>query len=303
VRGGGAMICAGRDKWCYETSSGVDFRDGSVTDQLLQHLSPDVRMTHTRYGLMVYPANDMFIGPCLEAYGEYGTEEANSFRQLIGPGSVVADVGANIGSHTLLYSQLVGETGRVLAFEPQPKIFHMLCANVALNGIGNVTTYQAGVGQKLGTMRVSTPNEEKRVNFGGISLGEEGTEIVDIVTLDSLNLERLDFVKIDVEGMEEAVIRGGAETLKRLKPRLYVENDGGADKIEASASLIKTIRALGYRLWWHVAPLYQPGNFRGFNQNIFRQNVVSVSMLCIRDDEPVQTNFDEILDDRDVPVL
>lgn len=274
-----------------------------MTDQLLQHLSPDVRMTHTRYGLMVYPANDMFIGPCLEAYGEYGAEEANSFRQLIGAGAVVADVGANIGSHTLLYSQLVGETGRVLAFEPQPKIFHMLCANVALNGIGNVTTYQAGVGQKLGTMRVSTPNEEKRVNFGGISLGEEGPEVVDIVTLDSLKLERLDFVKIDVEGMEEAVIRGGAETLKRLKPRLYVENDGGAEKIEASAALIKTIRALGYRLWWHVAPLYQPGNFRGFNQNIFRQNVVSVSMLCIRDDEPVQTNFDEILDDRSIPVL
>jgi FkbM family methyltransferase len=252
---------------------------------------------------MVYPANDMFIGPCLEAYGEYGAEEANTFRQLIRPGCVVADVGANIGSHTLLYSQLVGAEGRILAFEPQPKIFHMLCANLALNAVGNVTTYQAGVGQEIGTMRVSTPIEDKRVNFGGISLGDEGTEVVSIVTLDSLKLDRLDFVKVDVEGMEEAVIRGGAETLKRLKPKLYIENDGGEAKIEASASLIGTIRALGYRLWWHVAPLYQPGNFRGFNQNIFRQNIVSVSMLCIRDDEPVQTNFDEILDDRSVPVL
>ena len=274
-----------------------------MTDPLLQHLSPDVRMTHTRYGLMLYPANDMFIGPCLEAYGEYGAEEANMFRQVIRPGDVVADVGANIGSHTLLYSQLVGEAGHVLAFEPQPKIFHMLCANLALNGLANVTTYQAGVGEKAGALKVSPPNAEARVNFGGVSLGDEGTETVNIVTLDSLGLDRLDFVKVDVEGMEEAVIRGATKTLKRFRPRLYIENDGLDTRLDVSASLIRTIRALGYRLWWHVAPIYQPGNFRGYNENIFRQNVVSVSMLCIRDDEPVETNFDEILDDRAVPVI
>src|SRR5882762_7707062 len=117
-------------------------------------------MTHTRYGLMLYPANDMFIGPCLETYGEYGAEEANTFRQLIRPGDVVADIGANIGSHTLLYSQLVGPQGRVIAFEPQPKIFHMLCANLALNGLANVATYQAGVGREAGVLKVSPPETE-----------------------------------------------------------------------------------------------------------------------------------------------
>ncbi|HTJ63733.1 MAG TPA: FkbM family methyltransferase [Alphaproteobacteria bacterium] len=274
-----------------------------MTDQILQFLAPDVKLTRTRYGLMVYPANDLFIGPCLEAYGEYGPEEGNSFRQIVRPGDVVADIGANIGSHTLLFSELVGPGGHVLAFEPQRKIFHMLCANLALNAIANVATYQNGVGREPGTLMVSSPGPEEMVNFGGVSLGEQGNEAVGIVTLDGLGLERLDFVKIDVEGMEESVIRGGLETIKRLKPKLYVENDGGADKIEISASLIRTIRDLGYRLWWHVAPLYQPGNFRGHNRNIFRQNIVSVSMLCIHSDEPVETNFDEIRDDRSVPVL
>jgi FkbM family methyltransferase len=274
-----------------------------VTDQILQSLPPEVKLTRTRYGLMVYPANDIFIGPCLETYGEYGPEEGNIFRQIVNPGDVVADVGANIGSHTLLFSELVGPAGQVLAFEPQRKIFHMLCANLALNGIANVATYQNGVGGEPGVLMVSSPGTQEMANFGGISLAEQGNEAVGILTLDSLGLERLDFVKIDVEGMEEAVIRGGETTIRRLKPKLYVENDGGEEKIEKSASLIRAIRDLGYRLWWHVAPLYQPGNYRGHNQNIFRQNIVSVSMLCIHADEPVETNFDEILDDRSVPIL
>ncbi len=129
---------------------------------------------------------------------------------------------------------------------------------------------------------VSPPETDTRANFGAVSLGDEGTETVSIVTLDNLNLDRLDFLKVDVEGMEEAVIRGGGETLKRLRPRLYIENEGLDTRLDISASLISTIRALGYRLWWHVAPLYQPGNFRGVNKNLFRQNVVSISMLCIR---------------------
>jgi FkbM family methyltransferase len=252
---------------------------------------------------MVYPANDIFIGPSLEAYGEYGPEEGSTFRQIVRPGDVVADVGANIGSHTLLFSELVGSAGHVLAFEPQRKIFHMLCANLALNGIANVSSYQNGVGQEPGVLMVSSPGTKEMANFGGISLSEQGNEAVGILTLDSLGLERLDFVKIDVEGMEESVIRGGLDTIRRLKPKLYVENDGGEEKIEKSASLIRTIRDLGYRLWWHVAPLYQPGNFRGHNQNIFSQFIVSISMLCIHSDEQVETNFDEILDDRSVPVL
>jgi FkbM family methyltransferase len=242
---------------------------------------------------MLYPAGDIFIGPCLEAYGEYCPEEANAFRQLVKPGHIVAEIGANIGSHTVFLSRLVGSEGQVHAFEPQRMVFQMLCANLALNGISNVRTRQLGLGAQPGSLRASSPEPAAVANFGGVSLGSQGREAVEIVTLDSLNLRRLDFVKIDVEGMEEAVIRGGLETIRRLRPKLYVEND----RADASESLIRLIRGLGYRLWWHAPALYQPNNFRNYARNIFPKHIVSVNMLCIRDDEVVTTNYEEILED------
>jgi FkbM family methyltransferase len=270
-------------------------------------LPASVKLTQTRHGPMLYPAGDTYIGPCLDTYGEYCPGEADVFRQLVRPGAVVAEIGANIGAHTVLFSRLTGAEGRVYAFEPQRLVFQMLCANLALNGLSNVDARRQGLGTVGQALRVSPPRPGSVANFGGVALAAEGHEPVEVVTLDSLDLARVDFIKIDVEGMEEAVIEGGLDTIRRLRPRLYVENDsaaapkgGPAERPAASLSLIRLIRGLGYRLWWHAPPLYQPDNFRGHRHNIFPRYVVSLNMLCIRDDERVDTNFQEILRDTDV---
>jgi FkbM family methyltransferase len=273
-----------------------------MTD-VLKFLPPEVKLTHTRHGLMLYPAKDIFIGPCLQAYGEYCPEEGNTFRQLLRSGNVVVEAGANIGSHTVHLSRIVGPTGQVYAFEPQRRIFQILCANLALNNVANVDARQQGLGRVRDVMRISPPDVGAAANFGGITLGAAGHEAVDVVTLDSLDLQRLDMIKGDVEGMEEAVIRGGIETIRRLRPKLYLENDAGDAELEKSASLIRTVRELGYRLWWHLPALYSPENFRDFRQNIFPTHIVSINMLCIREDEDVTTNFVEVGEDTDRPQL
>jgi FkbM family methyltransferase len=271
-----------------------------MTD-ILRFLPPDLQLTYTRHGLMLYPANDVYIGKCLQAYGEYCPEEGNAFQQLLGSGDVVVEAGANIGAHTLHLSRIVGPAGQVLAFEPQRRIFQILCANLALNNIGNVLVRQQGLGDSSRTMRVTSPAIGSVSNFGGIALSDAGGEPVEIATLDSLALRRLDLIKIDVEGMEEVVLRGGLETIRRLRPKLYLENDPGDAGLERSASLIRVIREFGYRLWWHLPALYSPVNFRGLQQNIFPKHIVSINMLCIRDDMPVQTNFIEVGGDTDRP--
>jgi FkbM family methyltransferase len=273
-----------------------------MTDAL-KFLPPELRLTHTRHGLMLYPAKDIFIGRCLEVYGEYCPEEGNAFRQLLKPGAIVVEAGANIGSHTLHLSQIVGPAGQIHAFEPQRRIFQILCANLALNNIANVHVRPQGLGAVNDTMWVSSPDVSAAANFGGVALGSSGNESVEIVTLDQLGMQRLDLIKIDVEGMEEAVLRGGIETIRRLRPTLYLENDPADARLDKSASLIKFIRDLGYRMWWHLPSLYSPGNFRGFQENIFPKNVVSINMLCIRDDEAVTTNFLEVAGDTDRPQL
>ena len=82
--------------------------------------------------------------------------------------------------------------------------------------------------------------------------------------------------EIDVEGMEEEVVRGAAETITRLKPVLYCECDR-ADKAE---SLIRFIDSLGYVMFWHLPPLYHPENFTGNPTNVF-DNIVSSNILCV----------------------
>src|SRR4051794_7022915 len=86
-----------------------------------------------RHRRMMYLLADQYIGRSLDYYGEYCEAEGGVFDQLVGPGQIVIEVGANIGTHTVRLGQLVGPGGAVIAFEPQRVLFYLLCANLALN--------------------------------------------------------------------------------------------------------------------------------------------------------------------------
>src|SRR5262245_11408475 len=101
-----------------------------------------------RYGAMLYNINDWPVGQSLDAYGGYGVGELHLFLQLICAGDTVVEVGANIGAHTVFLSRMVGETGKVYAFEPQRIVFQTLCANVALNSLTNVHCFHSAVGDR-----------------------------------------------------------------------------------------------------------------------------------------------------------
>jgi FkbM family methyltransferase len=171
---------------------------------------------------------------------------------------------------------LVGEQGAVFAFEPQRIVFQTLCANIALNQLVNVVARQQGLGRQFGEMVL--PNVDPRVenNFGGMSLLSDGVgEKVGIATIDSLGLQRCNLIKVDVEGMEEEVIAGAVNTIAKFRPLLYLEND----RVEKSASLIRFLQSLNYRVWWHITPLFNPDNFAKNSNNIFG-GVVSINILC-----------------------
>ena len=225
------------------------------------------RLKQTRYGLMLYNVNDRFVGRSLDEYGEFSEAEIELFRQTVQPGATVVDVGANIGAHTLFFARTVGEAGLVLAFEPQRVVFQMLCANMALNEIRNVHCIQSALGRQAGQAHIPVPDYEKEGNFGEFSLNQEADsgEEVRIMPLDAIDFARLDFVKIDVEGLEAEVIRGAVRTIARHRPLLYVEND----RREGSPSLIALLQSLGYDLYWHLPPLFNPHNFYHQTDNIF----------------------------------
>jgi FkbM family methyltransferase len=234
------------------------------------------RLKKTLYGTILYNPNDRFVGRSIDLYGEYSNEEANLFQSLLNPGAIVLDIGAHIGLNTLALVNSVGSEGAVLAFEPQRALFQMLCANMALNNHTNVYCYHAVVGARTGTMVVPELDYTVVNNFAGLTLGKyQQGEKVRMLTIDSLDLQRCDFMKIDVEGMERDVLQGARETIARFKPALYVEND----REEKSAALIACIRSLDYDLYWHRPPLFNPHNFTGHPENVF-EGIVSINMLC-----------------------
>jgi len=226
--------------------------------------------------MMLYNVHDQYIGRSLDLYGEFSEGEVDVFRQIVKPGAVILEVGANIGAHTVFLARAAGPQGRVFAFEPQRIVYQTLCANLALNSITNVTCWHAAIGRASGEVRVPTIDYTQPNNFGGVALGgARAGEAVPVLTIDSLGLARCALIKVDVEGMEQEVVEGAVATLGRCKPLLYIEND----RREKSASLIRSLDALGYTLFWHRPPLFNPHNFAGNPDNVFGR-IISTNMLC-----------------------
>ncbi len=234
-------------------------------------------MVRGKHGHFLYNANDIYVGKSLELYGEYSEHESYLFKKIVRPDTIVIEIGANVGSQTVLLSRLAGENGIVYAFEPQHIIFQNLCANLALNGIKNAKAYPYACGKSNGTIFVPPVNYEISGNFGGISMDESIGEKVKLIALDEwLCIEKsISLIKIDVEGMEQQVINGLSQTIKIHKPILFIEND----RIEKSQSLIETLWNLGYICYWHITPLFNEDNFFRERRNVF-ENLVSINMLC-----------------------
>lgn len=250
----------------------------------MHEFTPFNRQKACRYGQMVYNVHDIYIGRSMDAYGEFSEGECELFRAVVRPGSVVVEVGANIGAHTLFFARQVGPTGRVLAFEPQRIVFQTLCANMALNSIPNTYCLNYAVGAENGSIVVPQLDYAQDNNFGGLALGawQQGDR-VPLSTLDGilLGLPRVSLIKIDVEGMEREVLAGARESIERFRPVLYVEND----RAEKSAELIRSIDALGYAMFWHRPPLFNPQNFFSNSANLFG-NIISQNMLCCHRSQP-----------------
>ncbi len=243
----------------------------------------DYRMC--RNGPMIFNKHDLFIGRSLQKYGEFSYGEQILFDYLVRPGQLVVEVGANIGSHTVHLSKLVGPGGQVHAFEPQRLVFQVLCGNVAINQCVNTFTYQAAIGTERGKINVPVLDPQTDYNFAAFSLhkGYDFGEQVPIYPLDDLDLPACHFLKADVEDMEVEVVKGSARTIDMYRPVMYLENEREARYKE----LLELVLGMDYKIFWHATMMFNPENFAGDRENVFPQ-VASFNILCV----PNETRFD-----------
>lgn len=160
--------------------------------------------------------------------GAYSQPELKILDEFLFDGAVFIDVGANIGVFTLQASRLVGANGRVVSFEPYSENFKLLNRHVRINHLSNVTTEKFAISDSNGkAMLYYDPNEK---NLGMVSmtpLNNVCSEEIDAIMFDcyaqTYDLQRVDFVKIDVEGFEYNVLKGMEGVLKKFNPPLLLE--------------------------------------------------------------------------------
>lgn len=229
-----------------------------------------LRSVQTKYGECWFYGKDEYIGRSLYNYGEFSGTECEEIISLANGGKCL-DVGANIGfmSMAMSYSGC-----SVVAFEPQPELFKLLeknCPNVKCLPIALSDRFDVG---KMPRIRYGD-----RGNYGGLGLGMKsdlGTIDVAMQPLDGMGIADINFIKIDVEGHELQVLKGGTETILRDKPTMYIEDD----RPEKSVELRKYIKHLGYSIKESNTPMFRENNFLGNKKNIWGVNYVSKNLIC-----------------------
>lgn len=174
--------------------------------------------------------------------GTYESDKQALMTKIEVGGKIALDIGANVGFYSLLFSQMVGDKGKVLAFEPIPRNIEYLRRHIDLNGISNIIVHPEAVADAVGEAKFDDRGNE---SMGALS--EVGRLTVRVVTLDSLNFapKSVELVKIDVEGGEAGVLRGGKNFFASNRPVIFLATHGE----EASGSSRKILSDYQYVIY------------------------------------------------------
>jgi FkbM family methyltransferase len=207
---------------------------------------------------LTYPPDKCIISELISKNHVWEPHMHNIFEKYINKESIVLEGGCHIGTHTLKLG-LLGK--QVLSFEPMIKSNIILRENLKINNITNVTVYNEGLSNKtevayfewighnnpggsgLTNNPMGKPNYEKNIKTSNYP--------VNLITIDSLQLEKLDFIKLDVEGYEINVIEGALDTIKKCNPIITMEvweNFNGKYSLQHAKSTFKILLDNGYTI-------------------------------------------------------
>lgn len=203
------------------------------------------------------------VGLSLLENGQFEEDDIKLFnnilsiqRKIKGDGVVAFDAGANIGVYTIEWSKHMRGWGEVISIEAQERVFYALAGNIAINNCSNAQVHNFALSDSNTTIKIPKPDYTIPASFGSLELiksdrneyigqyiSYKDDEMVSVNTrsIDSFSLNRLDFMKIDVEGMEIAVLNGAVKTISNLRPVMFIEHIK-TDK----AALLKFLVSMDY---------------------------------------------------------
>lgn len=168
-----------------------------------------IKIKKNGYSLLLQPSS---ISLALWIDPEARSEDVDVIKMILRPGDRFYDIGANIGQLSIEAAILVGPRGMVTSFEAHPRTAELFRNNVKLNGLKNIRIVQSAVGDKCGWLVFTDSNTDDQN-----SVSENGSIHVPVLKLDTLyNGDKIDLLKIDIEGYELFAIKGASETLKNV---------------------------------------------------------------------------------------
>lgn len=192
------------------------------------------------YGPIIINVNDSGVGKSICQTGYWANDDIEIIKTLANfllekkEKIIFYDVGANIGTHSLALSKTFKDKIKIRAFEAQRQIFNMMCGTIAINGISNIHCYNLAVSNNSGEIvNIPMPDYGNSNNFGGLELIaplrsdnqnmiKDNYEEIKTVNLDSFD-EAVDFIKMDIEGMEDKAFMGATSIMQKYKPICFVE--------------------------------------------------------------------------------
>lgn len=204
----------------YKKSEGIISKSGLGRFEVVQNFGRRMRSPLKSDNVEI-DGHKMFLDSLdslrLSINGVYEEFETEIVKKIIKKGDVVIDVGANIGYYTLIFAKLVGQEGKVFAFEPEPTNFNILKKNVKINEYENVILINKAVSNKTGKMTLDLDE----INKGGHSISKNNSEKT--IEIESTKLDdyfktydgNINFIKLDIEGAEVEAIKGMSETIEK----------------------------------------------------------------------------------------
>lgn len=177
-----------------------------------------------KFQICIDPKNG-FIDEYIFLRGAYEPHILDLIQKHLPSNGIFFDVGANIGQHSLFAAACLRETGKVYAFEPLQSFYKQFQRSISLNGFNNIQVFNFACGNSTEQKQIYT----KYDNAGGsstVKLWEpDATNTIDIKKIDDMfgDIQKIDLMKIDVEGMEYAVLQGATNVITQLKPKLIIE--------------------------------------------------------------------------------
>lgn len=260
-------------------------------------LRPNICRTPGRYGDFFIPDDDDLIANSIREYGEWAQQEIDILGAFIHTGNHIVDAGAYIGTHSRAFSALVGASGKVFAFEPNPATFSILQQNAEAATQSNIQLFNTGLGATSAETTLQIVESDHNRASASVAPAPNAKSIrIKIQPLDELAFSRVDFIKVDIEGMELQLLEGAEDTVQRHSPIIFLE----VNSLHSSQGFLDWATQHNYLAYGINVPAFNADNHLQSSINIFGHAREVGLLLTPIDSQPV---YKEALLDLNLPPI